>query len=455
MSILVPIVLFSWIPVVLLFFVVMPPRRAVLVSFAVAWMFLPMAGYKISGLPDYSKTSATMVGVLLGVSIFDSSRVLRFSPHWFDLPALIWCTCGFATSLVNGLGAYDGFSVTVSQVVMWGFSYFVGRLYFNDAEGLRELAVAIFIGGLIYIPFCLFEIRMSPRLHKWVYGYHQHIFAQTKRFSGYRPMVFMQHGLMVGMWMAMASLVGVWLWMTGAIKQVRGVPMSLLVPALLVTTVLCKSAGALGLLLIGIATLVWIRLMRNSAALLLLVAIGLFYVTARGTGMWTGENLVAVIRSIDGERADSIQTRMENENLLVAKAGEQPIVGWGGWNRARVFDERGRDIAITDGMWIVAFGQKGLVGLVSWLSMMLLPALSLRRFRPQQRLSPHYAGAVALAVLLALYLLDCLMNAMLNPVFMLAMGGLTAFRGSAVRQSERQPVSRIVRIGGPALAGGT
>ena len=38
----------------------------------------------------------------------------------------------------------------------------------------------LLIGGLIYIPFCLFEIKMSPQLHKWVYGYHQHAFDQNE-----------------------------------------------------------------------------------------------------------------------------------------------------------------------------------------------------------------------------------------------------------------------------------
>ena len=454
MTILVPIALFSWIPVVLLLFALLPPRRAVLVSFASALMFLPMAGYKLPGLPEYSKISATSVGVLLGVLFFDGGRMLRFRTRWFDLPAAIWCVSGFMSSMANGLGAYDGFSVIFSNVVLWGIPYFVGRLYFNDAEGLHELAVTIFIGGLIYVPFCLLEIRMSPQLHNWVYGFHQHQFSQTKRFGGYRPMVFMQHGLMVGMWMTAASLMGVWLWMTKALKKVYFVPMSVLVPTLLVTTAWCKSIGSLGLLVIGITTLVWIWRMHNAGALLLLVVVALFYVTARGTGLWTGDDFLAPVRSISADRADSLETRANSEILISEKARRQPIFGWGGWNRASVFDERGRDVTIFDGMWIIVFSQKGLVGLVSWLLMMFMPALSILSLYPKDRRSPHYAGAVALAVLLALYLLDCLMNAMLNPVFMLAMGGLMAFRGSSRRQPEWQPISRIVDIHGSALAGG-
>ena len=58
------------------------------------------------------------------------------------------------------------------------------------------------LGGLIYVPLCLFEVRMSPQLHNMVYGFAQHSFGQTVRGGGWRPMVFMQHGLAVGLFMS-------------------------------------------------------------------------------------------------------------------------------------------------------------------------------------------------------------------------------------------------------------
>jgi hypothetical protein len=45
---------------------------------------------------------------------------------------------------------------------------------------------------------------------------------QTMRFGGWRPTVFMEHGLMVGMWMSMAAMIGLWLWWTGTLKRVCG-----------------------------------------------------------------------------------------------------------------------------------------------------------------------------------------------------------------------------------------
>jgi len=90
--------------------------------------------------------------------------------------------------------------------------YFIGRVYFTDAESVRELAIGFFISGLIYIPICLFEIRMSPQLSKWLYGFDAGFSGQ--RLGGWRPTGLMASGLMLGMWMTAASLCAVWLWYT-------------------------------------------------------------------------------------------------------------------------------------------------------------------------------------------------------------------------------------------------
>ena len=92
--------------------------------------------------------------------------------------------------------------------IKWGVPYFLGRSYLLEPRALRELTWAIFLGGLVYVPLCLFEMRISPQLHKWAYGFRSSAFAMELRWGGYRPQVFMQSGLAVAMWMTSASLVG-------------------------------------------------------------------------------------------------------------------------------------------------------------------------------------------------------------------------------------------------------
>jgi hypothetical protein len=429
MTTLVPIALYGWIFVILALFSIMPPRRAVIVAFIGAWRFLPQAAITFSGLPDLTKITATSVGALLGAVCFDMRRVLRLSPSWIDLPMLGWCLIPMISSTMNGLGAYDGTSVVLDRVLMWGVPYVMGRLYFNDLLAMRELAVGILLGGLLYVPLCLFEVRMSPQLHLLVYGFHPGKFVQSIRFGGYRPMVFMGHGLMVGLWMASASIVAVWLWRTGAVQRVRGAPMALLAPVMMITTVLCRSMGALALLVGALAVLFVNRRMKLNLIVLAAVLGAPVYMFLRANNLWDARQLVEAATMISEERAASLQLRLDNEELVVGRARQKLPFGWGGWGRWRVVDEEtGRDITISDGLWIIAFGENGLAGLALYTAAVLLPVLLfLRRVHARNWHHPAVAPGAALAMLVVIYALDNLFNAMVNPIYMLAAGGLSGF----------------------------
>lgn len=436
MSVTVPIALFGWIPLILVLFATLRPRRAVLAAYLIGWLFLPMASFKIAGFPEYSKVTATNVGVLLGVLLFDAGRLMQFRPRLIDLPMAIWCGCSYLSSIQNGLGPYDGCSAVASKVLMWGIPYFIGRIYLTDLAALREMATAMFIGGLVYLPLCLFEMKMSPQLHRWVYGYFQHDFGMTIRQGGYRPMVFMQHGLMVAMWMATASLAGLWLWQTKSLRRLWGIPAGALVAAMLATTLMCRSINALFLMALGIGVLYFGRWFRTRAFVVMLVAVAPLYLTLRIGGMMDGRGLVTAAKDMVGkERAESLKFRLDNEDLLVGKAMMQPVFGWGGWNRYRVVDDDGRTQGITDGMWVIAIGENGLIGLTALTTAILLPTLLLtRRMKTRDWNHPLAAGAAALAVVAALHMIDNLPNGMFNPVYVLSVGGLASLRRKSMTQ---------------------
>ena len=434
---LVPIAMFGWIPAVLGLFWVLPPRRAVIAAFLLGWLFLPIAAYKVPGITAYTKMTATCAGILLGAMVFDAGRLLAFRFRWVDLPMAVWCLCPFASSVSNGLGVYDGVSAVVYQTITWGVPYFIGRVYFTDLEGLRELAIGVFIGGLVYAPLCLFEIKMSPQLHRLIYGSHA-TWGQNYRFGGWRPIVFMQHGLMLGMWMTTASLAGVWLWMSGGLRRFWGVGAGWWLLGLLGTTVLCKSTGAIALLGLGLGILLLAKWTKRTLPLWCLLMAAPLYMATRAPGLWDGRQLVSFSSSVAGdERADSLAYRLRNEDMLAAKALEQPVFGWGGWGRGRVYDDDGRDISVTDGLWIITLGQRGVVGLIVLTASILLPGILLLRSYPITAWAhPSVAPAAALATMLALYMIDSLMNGMVNPVFALAAGATT---GTAAAPMHRIP----------------
>ncbi len=427
MSPFVHLVMFGWIPVVIGLFSRLRPRHAVITSFLVAWLFLPNVSYPLPGLPDYDKMSATCWGIFIAAAIFDMENFKRLRLRAIDIPMIIWCLCPVISSLNNGYGLYDGIAVSFRQTVTWGFPYIIGRIYFNDLQGLKEFAIGMIIGGMIYVPLCLWESRMSPQLHYNLYGFYQHSFAQTYRWGGWRPMVFMSHGLMVGVWMMSAALLAVWFSMTGAVKRLGGMPMSAAAAVLLFTALWCRSTAAIGLLLMGIAVLFLSKRFGKPIFVICLIAIPLFYLPARATGIWTGEGLVSfVAEHISPDRADSLEFRMHNENILAEKALQRPVFGWATWGKSRVYDDQGQDISVTDGLWIITFGNHGLVGLISLTLAVLMPVFLLLRYYPARHWThPQLAPAVVLCVLLGLYMVDNLLNAMINPIFMVASGGIT------------------------------
>ena len=74
-------------------------------------------------------------------------------------------------------------------------------------EGSERLMLrALLTGGLIYSLPMLVEVRLSPQINVWIYGYFAHDFGQMMRYGGYRPMVFMTHGLWVALFACMAVL---------------------------------------------------------------------------------------------------------------------------------------------------------------------------------------------------------------------------------------------------------
>jgi hypothetical protein len=450
--------MFGWIPFVLWLFTRYEPRRAVITAFLAAWLFLPIYSYPLPGLPDYTKISATCWGVLIAAAIFDSESLKSAKITAVDIPMIIFCMSPLFSSLSNGLGLYDGVASLLTQTVEWGFPYFIGRVYFSSLKGIRELAIGYLVGGLIYVPLVLLETRLSPQLHRWVYGWHQHDFSQTFRWGGWRPMVFMEHGLMVGMWMASSTLIGVWLWKTKVIEKLGKYKMKWLVYALLFAFINARSTGAIALFMVGVAVLFLTVRMKNAVLVLLLASLPFLYIYTRSTGYWSGENLVNFIsKNLSEDRAASLKFRFDNENILAKKAMQRPVFGWGGWGRARVYNRRGEDISVTDGLWIIIFGNNGMVGIFSLTFAVLMPVFVVLRHYPAKYWGhPAVAPAAVLSILLCLYMIDNCLNAMVNPTFMLAGGALAGLtqesletveepeEGLVVVEEEPVPVTRFL-----------
>jgi tetratricopeptide (TPR) repeat protein len=388
------------------------------------WLLLPSISIDLPGVPPYDKSLAITSGILLGTILFDSGRLLAFRPRWYDLPMLVWCVCPFFTSISNNLGMEDGMSSVYRQSITWLFPYLIGRVYLTNIDSFRELSLGLAISGVCMIPFCLLEIRVGPRLLQDVYGLK--VAWRGVRYGGYRPQLFFQDGLALGLWMNTATLLAWWLWRSKLFRQLWGLPIgSVILPPLLITSVLCKSTGATILAALGVSTLWLSKRTRSKWIVAALLAIAPTYCCVRITNFWTGQNAVDLAASLFGEdRAQSIEYRFREENVLVAHAMERPALGWGGYNRSRPVDESG-NIATADSLWTIVLGAFGYTGLSSMTITMVLPVIFfLRRFPVERWDHAGLAPVAALTVVLALFLLDCLANAMLSITYLIIAGGL-------------------------------
>ena len=434
MSLQAQLIVLAWLPIVFYLFKIYAPRKAVIVSFIGGLLFLPeRAGFRLPLIPDYQGMVATCYGIVLAILIYDLERLKEFKFDWIDLPMSIWCVCPLFSSVSNGLGVYDGINETITQTVTWGLPYFLGRFYLASLPAFEELAINIVKGGLLYVPLCLYEGRMSPQLHNIFYGYYPHPsgIAQSYRLGGYRPMVFMEHGLMVGMWMMIVTLIGFWLWKAKAVSRLWNIPIGQIVIICTITFIWCRSTGAYGYLLYGLIVLFSAKWLHTSLPLLLLAAGIIYYLYTSATGHFNSEGIIALIADlVNPERAESLQYRFENEVVLASHARDRLLFGWGGWGRNRLYEENWHgifeDVAITDSLWILAFGINGLVGLVSLITSLMLPIFCFCFNYPAKKwLEPKIAPVAVLAVTLLLFVLDCLLNDMFNPVFPLISGGLS------------------------------
>ena len=122
---------------------------------------------------------------------------------------------------------------------------YTSRALFKTSRDLEDLVRVIVGYGVVYCLFIAVELRLSPQMHSWVYGYVPHQdFLQVLRWGGYRPVVFMTHGLALALMMFHVTVLAT------ALAKVKITVWKVLKPktlaaGLFVVLILCKSTGAI------------------------------------------------------------------------------------------------------------------------------------------------------------------------------------------------------------------
>ena len=428
--------MFGWLFVSIVLFFRFPAEKAVVISVIGGVLFLPMARYDLPGIPAYTRSTAIALGILLGGILSGKGKDFLLTRKLDDLPMIGWCfVFPVLTSLSNRLGLYGGISDAIGNTLSWGVFYWAGRKYFRSESALRMLVHGIIIGGIVYIPITLFELWRGPVLHESLYGWLQHKLIQHIRYGGYRPIAFMQHGLMVSLWMAITALFGIWVWRTDQIERVGKIPISVAAVMLTVLTILCKSANGWIFLLMGLGALFLYQ--RNKSVWIfraLLLAIPLYFIL-RIT------NLVSVTRIsrlfsivFDQQRIGSLMFRLWQENLFSARALENPLFGWGGYRRGYPVDPwTGEELfRVIDSMWVGLLSRYGLFGLAGVFLGLGIGPWRIFSFHAKQTASLNGVSdrkrvyQILLSIAVVFFMVDSLMNSMMNHIYILCAGVLVS-----------------------------
>lgn len=457
--------LISWPILALVFFAALGPARGLIWSVVVGYLFLPEGyGFDLPLLPRYGKTAAIALASVLGLFVFrkriETDDIVvadkRFQKVMYGLLAIL-LIAPFGTGLTNreflvtgplvrpALSPPDILNMVTDSLILF-LPLLLGWRFLNREEHHRELLIAVVASGLFYSLLILFELRMSPQLNNWVYGYFPHSWQQHLRGGGFRPIVFLDHGLSVGFFLFSVVLAAF------ALSRDKALMRSLFFLAggwsfLVLLISYNLGASMIAVVLIPVVLLLPVRGQLLAATVVAAIFVG--YPVLKQSGLSPDRLVVTISESISKQRASSLTFRLRNEELFLGRALEKPVFGWGGWSRGRVFDEFGRDMTTADGTWVLILGQRGWVGYIAFFGLIIVPMLFLWRTHRRKTISPAVMGMVAITTGNLLYLIP---NSSLSPIGLLMMGSIAAFaQYDRVRNeapatgSESQGVSRQTR----------
>lgn len=433
-------VLLIWPVVALYLYSRLSISRATLWTILGGYLLLPVGTQiKFQMVPAFDKDSIPNLAALVGCALY-ARRLPKFFRGFGLAEVLIlsFLIGPFITSMLNtdpiqigdtllpGVGAYDAGSATIAEFIFI-LPFFLGRQFLRSTDCNAEVLRALVIAGLAYSLPMLFEVRMSPQLNTWIYGYFPNLstFGEEFRDGGFRPVVFLGTGLFVAFFAMTTTVAAAALWRTRTRIIGQLAPGGIVTAYLSFILLLCKSLGAsvYGAVLVPLVRWASHRWQLRVACVFAIIALA--YPMLRIADLVPTTSILEATSAVDEDRALSLKTRFEQEHQLLDHALQRPWFGWGRYGRNRVYNGwRGHDNSITDGYWIITLGQFGLVGFAATFGL-----LGLGVFRAATALK--YAQTIrekeylaTLALIVAINMVELLPNSSISPWTWLLAGAL-------------------------------
>ena len=336
-----------------------------------------------------------------------------------------------------GLGLRDLFSVIVGKYLLL-LPFVLGMQLIKTSDDQIQLFKLIVFAGLLYSILILFEIRMSPQLHKWIYGFFPHTWGQQVRYGGFRPVVFLGHGLWVSMFIVI--VIGAAIPLSKLKIKLSKPPNIAVIAYLILLLILSKGFGSL---ILGLVLLFAIWLLKPRMINLTAVAIAILSITYPFLCLFDLFPHQLVIDNINGlnpAQAGSLQFRFNHEIALLDKATERFLFGWGAWGRNRLDD------SIVDGYWIGLVGSYGIVGFLAIFSLMFVAIFKSGLMIKNLSAEKDKFLLVSLSLMVSLIMIDQVPNHSENSFYWFLTGSLVGRCYCISRRKTDMEVSKSVHL---------
>lgn len=253
---------------------------------------------------------------------------------------------------IQGLTLYDAVSQVLSQYLSL-LPFFIAMSIIRSRADLEKFIHLLVIAGLFYSILILFEIRVSPQLHNWLYGFFPHDFSQTFRAGGFRAVVFMGHGLLVATFLFVCLGAAAIQVKIGRKKnKARNI---IIFCYLFLVLILSKSLGALILSIIVCTSILFMGITFQKIIVRVFVLTFVLYPTLSILGLVPYDIIIDYISGFSADRAGSLNFRFTNEIVLLEHAFIKAMIGWGSWGRNLL------NASVPDGYWLIIYGTYGAI----------------------------------------------------------------------------------------------
>jgi hypothetical protein len=417
------ITFFTWIALSIGIYSFAPRSHATWIVLIGGWILLPPAIYLTAGdrlifpfwiigsaLPSdllVTKAWAAPTIAIVGSLIFDRKRWSKIQFHWTDVAIMAFCLWPLVQSLA--LKQPDPSSIMSSLYLIgsWALPWLIGRLYLRDRNDALVFAAVIALWTLAMFPLMVIEGVSTFRIYAVIFGPHPFAFDGLERYIGYRPQLFFEHGNQYGIWCAGATIAAFWRF-TEARRDERRSWIAIFY-ILLAVTIVSQSAGAILLMLFGLAMLSIpssFKLLHSFGAIAFaaILLLGTLHLSGIVPLRSIGEKTVVGKTVVDGFRGmgrGSFVWRLGQDLKALPLIQENPVIGSGRWNWFMTVDSR------PWGLPLLILGQFGLIGL-TFLAAALLGAVY-RHLADSVRASAP-APSRLFTVLLLIFGIDALLN---------------------------------------------